>query len=192
MKKVLGLLLASTLVLGACGNSNNNSKENKKESVDADKSQFKNDTLTIDGVALKIKDTFLINELNTGDKFLAFKYEVENNTNTNEITAQNVWLSNMKVEQKKQDTIKQLKLGPTPNTGIFENWDKHSEDKNKKEKSAKGIVAYKLQDNGDVTLKATKDSDKKELGTKKIKINELNTVDYDVKSGITTKTANTQ
>ncbi|WP_261793551.1 hypothetical protein [Staphylococcus xylosus] len=41
-------------------------------------------------------------------------------------------------------------------------------------------------------MKATKDSDKKEIGTKKIKINELNTVDYDVKSGITTKTANTQ
>ncbi|WRN49618.1 hypothetical protein UM542_01380 [Staphylococcus aureus] len=63
MKRLLGLLLASTLVLGACGSDGNKKESNdSKTSVDENKAQFKNDTLVLDQAVLKIKDVFLIND----------------------------------------------------------------------------------------------------------------------------------
>ncbi|WP_440857388.1 DUF5067 domain-containing protein [Staphylococcus shinii] len=90
MKKVFGLLLASTLVLGACGNSTDKKQENKTESVNDNKTQFKNNTLVIDDAVLSIKDTFLVNDKNSEEKLLAFKYEVKNKTDKEEITPFNV------------------------------------------------------------------------------------------------------
>ena len=59
MKKVLFLIFASLLVLGACGNDDNNSngkKSNNTEtkSVNENKPQFTNDTLVIDQAVLKL------------------------------------------------------------------------------------------------------------------------------------------
>ncbi|MDW4149026.1 DUF5067 domain-containing protein [Staphylococcus saprophyticus] len=185
MKKVFGLLLASTLVLGACGNSGNEDKEESKtESVNENKTQFKNDTLVIDDAVLKIKDTFLVNNENSDGKELAFKYEVKNKTDKDEITSRNVWIATMKAEQDSDNTVNQLEQGLTPTTGKYESWAKHLDDKIKKGKTAKGIVTYTLQNDEDVTLKATKGADGKELGTKKIDIDELKTVNYDAASDI--------
>ncbi|MDW3863780.1 DUF5067 domain-containing protein [Staphylococcus saprophyticus] len=192
MKKVFGLLLASTLVLGACGNSGNHNKESQTESVNENKTQFKNDTLVIDDAVLKIKDTFLVNDKNSDDKLLAFKYEVENKTDKDEITAFNVWLETMKAEQDNDNTVNELEVGLTPNTGKFEEWFKHSDDKIKKGKTAKGIVTYSLQNDEDVTLKANKGVDGKELGTKNIKLDDLKTVDYDAAADLTNESSNTE
>ena len=49
MKKVLFLIFASLLVLGACGNNDKNT-----EKVSEDKPQFKNDTLVLDQAVLKL------------------------------------------------------------------------------------------------------------------------------------------
>ncbi|WP_039066877.1 DUF5067 domain-containing protein [Staphylococcus shinii] len=163
MKKVFGLLLASTLVLGACGNSTDKKQENKTESVNDNKTQFKNNTLVIDDAVLSIKDTFLVNDKNSEEKLLAFKYEVKNKTDKEEIT---------------------------PNTGKYEEWFKHSDDQIKKGKSAKGIITYTLQNDEDVTLKASKGVDGKELGSKKIKLSDLKTVDYDAAADITNESNN--
>ncbi|HCT0476570.1 TPA: DUF5067 domain-containing protein, partial [Staphylococcus pseudintermedius] len=67
MKKVLFLLLASTLVLAACGNESKKENDSKQESkksepkkeekVNENTPTFKNDTLVIDDAVLKIKDT---------------------------------------------------------------------------------------------------------------------------------------
>lgn len=185
MKKVLGLLLASTLVLGACGNSGSDKNESKTESVNENKTQFKNHILVIDDAVVNIKDTFIVNDKNSDSKLLAFKYEVKNKTDKDEITPMNVWISSMTATQDSENTVNDLEVGPTPNTGNFEEWDKHSQDKIKKDKTAKGITTYTLENDEDVTLKATKGVDGKELGTKKIKLDDLKTVDYDAAKDLT-------
>ena len=190
MKNFFGLLLASTLVLGACGNSSNDSKENKTESVNENKLQFKNDTLVINDAVLKIKDTFIVKDTMSGDKLLAFKYEVKNKTDKEEITAFNVWLATMKATQDSDSTVNELEVGMTPNTGKYEEWSKHSDDQIKKGKTAKGIITYTLQNDEDVTLKATKGVDGKDLGSKKIKIGDLKTVEYDAASDLTKSNPN--
>ncbi|MDH9161258.1 DUF5067 domain-containing protein [Staphylococcus succinus] len=190
MKKLLSILLASTLVLGACGNKEESKAENKTESVNENKTQFINDTLVIDDAVLKIKDTFLVNDANSDDKLLAFKYEVKNKTDKDEINPRNVWLATMNAEQDGDNTVNTLEQGATPLTGKFEEWGKHLDDKIKKNKTAKGIVTYSLENDKDVTLKATQGVDGKELGTKKIKINDLKTVNYDAAEDINNTSSN--
>lgn len=190
MKKILGILLASTLVLGACGNKEESKAENKTESVNENKAQFKNDTLVIDDAVLKIKDTFLVNNANSDDQLLAFKYEVKNKTDKDEINPRNVWLATMNAEQDGDNTVNTLEQGATPLTGKFEEWGKHLDDKIKMNKTAKGIVTYSLENDKDVTLKATQGVDGKELGTKKIKINDLKTINYDVAEDINSTSSN--
>ncbi|SCU31310.1 putative lipoprotein [Staphylococcus xylosus] len=185
MKKFLGLLLASTLALGACGNNTDKKQENKTESVNENKTQFKNDTLVIDDAVLTIKDTFLVNDKNSDKKLLAFKYEVKNKTDKEEITPFNAWLATMQAKQDSDSTVNDLEVGFTPNTGKYEEWFEHSDDQIKKGKSAKGIVTYTLQNDEDVTLKASKGVDGKELGSKTIKLSDLKTVDYDATADIT-------
>ncbi|MEB6241497.1 DUF5067 domain-containing protein [Staphylococcus gallinarum] len=179
MKKVLVLLLASFLVLAACGNSSN-----KSSSIDENKPQFKNDVLVIDDAVLTIKDTFLVNDKLSDKKLLAFKYEVKNKTDKEEITPINVWVATMTATQDSKNTVNQLEVGTTPNTGKYEKWDKHSQDAIKKNKKAKGIITYELENNNTVDLKGTKGVDGKTLGTKKINIKDLKTVDYDAASDL--------
>lgn len=185
MKKFLGLLLASTLVLGACGNSGNDKNESKKESVNENKAQFKNDTLVIDDAVLKIKDTFIVNDSNSDKKLLTFKYDVKSKEDKEETTANNIWIASTKLEQDSSNTVNKLEVGPTPSTGKFEEWFEHGDDQIKKGKSAKGIMSYELENDNDVTLKLYKGAEDKELGTKKIKLDDLKTVDYDAAADLT-------
>ncbi|HHC5413936.1 TPA: DUF5067 domain-containing protein [Staphylococcus aureus] len=184
MKRLLGLLLASTLVLGACGSDGNKKESNySKTSVDENKAQFKNDTLVLDQVVLKIKDVFLINDKDnkkSKKKLIAFKYEVKSKVDDDKITSTNVWIASMSATQDSKDTVNKLEMDITPNTGKLGEWNKHSFDKIKKGGTAKGLVTYQLQNDNEVTLHATKGSEDKKLGTKKIDISKLKTVDYSV------------
>lgn len=178
MKKVLFILLSCFLVLAACSNNNSNSK--KSTSVDENKVQFTNDTLVLDQAVLKIKDTFLVNDKDSdnGKKLLAFKYEVKSKDGDEQITPMNVWIASMEAVQDSENTESKLEVGPTPNTGKFEEWDKHNNDVIKKGKTAKGIITYELENDKQVTLKATKGTEGKKLGIKKIDISKLKSVDY--------------
>lgn len=189
MKKVLFILLSCFLVLAACSNNNNDSK--KSTSVDENKVQFTNDTLVLDQAVLKIKDTFLVNDkdLDNGKKLLAFKYEVKSKDGDEQITPMNVWIASMETTQDSENTESKLEVGPTPNTGNFEEWDKHNNDVIKKGKTAKGIITYELENDKQVTLKATKGTEGKKLGTKKINISKLKTVDYSAADDITNDSA---
>ncbi|EYM38273.1 hypothetical protein V722_02672, partial [Staphylococcus aureus W45421] len=184
MKRLLGLLLASTLVLGACGSDGNKKESNdSKTSVDENKAQFKNDTLVLDQAVLKIKDVFLINDKDnkkSKKKLIAFKYEVKSKVDDDKITSTNVWIASMSATQDSKDTVNKLEMDITPNTGKLGEWNKHSFDKIKKGGIAKGLVTYQLQNDNEVTLHATKGSEDKKLGTKKIDISKLKTVDYSV------------
>lgn len=190
MKKVFGVLLASTLVLGACGNDDNNSdgkKSNNTEtkSVNENKPQFANDTLVIDQAVLKIDDTFILNDKDSGDKLLAFKYHVKNKSDSEDITSMNVWIACFEATQDSDNTVNKLDVGITPTTGKLGKWNEHSNDTIKKGKTAKGIMTYKLQNNEDVVLKATKGADGKKLGTKTIKLDDLKSEDYSVTEDLT-------
>ncbi|WP_426429121.1 DUF5067 domain-containing protein [Staphylococcus equorum] len=187
MKKIIGLLLASTLILGACGDNSESKSENKTKSVNENNKQFKDNTLVIDDAVLKIKDTFIVNNENSDGKELAFTYEVKNKTDKEEITAINVWLATMTAKQDSDNTVNDLEVGTTPTTGKYEKWYEHANDTIKKDKQAKGIITYTLQNDEDVSLKATKGAEGKELGTKKIKLDDLKTVDYSASDDITSE-----
>lgn len=180
MKKVLFLIFASLLVLGACSN---NDKDTEK--VSEDKPQFKNDTLVLDQAVLKIDDTFILNDKDSGDKLLAFKYHVKNKSDSEDITSMNVWIACFEATQDSDNTVNKLDVGITPTTGKLGEWNEHSNDTIKKGKTAKGIMTYKLQNDEDVVLKATKGADGKKLGTKKIKLDDLKSEDYSVTEDLT-------
>ena len=180
MKKVLFLIFACLLVLGACGNNDKNT-----EKVSEDKPQFKNDTLVLDQAVLKIDDTFILNDKDSGDKLLAFKYHVKNKSDSEDITSMNVWIACFEATQDSDNTVNKLDVGIIPTTGKLGEWNEHSNDTIKKGKTAKGIMTYKLQNDEDVVLKATKGADGKKLGTKKIKLDDLKSEDYSVTEDLT-------
>lgn len=190
MKKVLYLMFASLLVLGACGNDDNNSNGKKSsntetKSVNENKPQFTNNTLVIDQAVLKIDDTFILNDKDSGDKLLAFKYHVKNKSDSEDITSMNVWIACFEATQDSDNTVNKLDVGITPTTGKLGKWNEHSNDTIKKGKTAKGIMTYKLQNDKDVVLKATKGADGKKLGTKTIKLDDLKSEDYSVTEDLT-------
>ena len=190
MKKVLFLIFASLLVLGACGNDNSNSGGKKSDntetkSVNENKTQFANDTLVIDQAVLKIDDTFILNDKDSGDKLLAFKYHVKNKSDSEDITSMNVWIACFEATQDSDNTVNKLDVGITPTTGKLGEWNEHSNDTIKKGKTTKGIMTYKLQNDEDVVLKATKGADGKKLGTKTIKLDDLKSEDYSVTEDLT-------
>lgn len=187
MKKVLYLIFAGLLVLGACNNSKDSGSGKTTSQVDENKVQFKNDTLVLDQAVLKIKDTFLVNdkESSSGKKLLAFKYEVKSKDGSEDVTPMNVWIASMEVTQDDKNTERKLEVGIMPNTGEFEKWSEHSEDVIKKGKTSKGIMTYELDNDNQVTLKATQGTSGKDLGNKKINVSKLKTIDYSATKDIT-------
>ncbi|EGQ0375715.1 DUF5067 domain-containing protein [Staphylococcus pseudintermedius] len=177
MKRLMFLLFASILVLSACGNEKGS--ETKQESkVNEDKPQFTNDTLVIDDAVLKIKDTFIVNDKDSGKKSVVFKYEVKSKSGRENVAPNTIFMAGFTVLQDTENSIAELNVGTTPNTGKYEEWSKHAYDTIKKGKSAKGIIGYELENNNKVTLKATKGIGGKELGEKEIDLSKLKTVDY--------------
>ncbi|MCJ1667813.1 DUF5067 domain-containing protein [Staphylococcus sp. NRL 16/872] len=187
MKKVLFILLASLFVLGAC--SNNSSTQSK--SVDENKPQFTNDTLVLDQAVLKIKDTFIVNDKESGNKEIAFKYEVKNKTDDDAITPGNVWSAGVEVKQDDDNTVSTLDTGMTiVKGGKYKDWTDHNDDTIKKGKTVKGLSTYQLKNNNEVILTFTKGVGGEKLGTKKIDITKLKTVDYSATDDLNNQASN--
>lgn len=179
MRKLLGLVLASTLILGACGSSGDKKESNgAKTSVDETKVQFKNDTLVLDDAVLKIKDIFIVNDKDEKTKNIAFKYEVTNKSGSEDVDPNTVFMAGFTVNQGTDNSIAKLETGTALTTGKYKEWAKHAHDTVKKGKTAKGIIGYKLQNDNKVILKASQGIAGKELGEKEIDISKLKTVDY--------------
>ncbi|PTJ29903.1 DUF5067 domain-containing protein [Staphylococcus simulans] len=184
--KLLGTLaLSSTLLLTACGQEDNKKEENNKVSkVNENKPIFKNNTLVLDQAILKIEDISIVHDKDANEDLLAFKYEVKNKSDSQEITPLNVWIAAFEAIQDDEDTESQLEVGVTPNTGKYESWSEHSMDTIKKNGSAKGIITYTLKTKNDVVLKAKQGVNGKELGQKRIKIDDLKREDYSLTQDI--------
>ncbi|MDI3233358.1 DUF5067 domain-containing protein [Staphylococcus pasteuri] len=181
MKKVLFLIFASLLVLGACSNGSSN----KSESVDESKPQFKNDTLVLDQAVLYIKDAFIVKNKDTGNKEIAFKYEVKNKTDKEEITPGNVWSAGVEVKQDEDNTESNLDTGTTiVSGGKYKEWFEHNEDTIKKGKAAKGLATYELKNDNKVTLHFSQGAGGKDLGTKQYNLSKLKTVNYSTEEDV--------
>ncbi len=180
MKKVLFLIFASLLVLGACGNNDKN-----KEKVSEDKPQFKNDTLVLDQAVLYIKDAFIVKNKDTGKEEIAFKYEVKNKTDKEEITPGNVWSAGVEVKQEENNTDSNLDTGTTiASGGKYKGWLEHNEDTIKKGKMAKGLATYELKNDNKVTLHFSQGAGGKDLGTKHYDLSKLQTVNYSTEEDV--------
>ncbi|REI04030.1 DUF5067 domain-containing protein [Staphylococcus felis] len=178
MKRILVLLFASILVLSACGNDKKGNETKQETNVNEDKPQFTNDTLVIDDAVLQIKDTFIVKDKDSGKKSVVFKYDVKSKSGSENVTPNTVFMAAFKVLQDTENSIAELEVGTTPNTGDYEGWSKHAYDTIKKGKTAKGIIGYEIENDNKVTLKATKGIDGKKLGEKEIDLSKLKTVDY--------------
>ncbi|HHU6751666.1 TPA: DUF5067 domain-containing protein [Staphylococcus pseudintermedius] len=199
MKKVLFLLLASMLVLAACGNESKNENDSKQESkksepkkeekVNENTPTFKNDTLVIDDAVLKIKETTIVHDKDVNKKMLVLKYEVKNKSGKESITPNNVFLATIDAFQDTDNAIAKLEIGLTPSTGEYEKWSKHANDTVKKGKVSKGIISYELENDKNVTLKATKGIGGKKLGEKEIDLSKLKTVEYSLTEDIKDKSS---
>lgn len=180
MKKVLLLIFASLLVLGACGNNNKST-----EKVSEDKPQFKNDTLVLDQAVLYIKDAFIVKNKDTGKKEIAFKYEVKNKTDKEEITPGNVWSAGVEVKQEEDNTDSSLDTGTTiVSGGKYKEWFEHNEDTIKKDKTAKGLATYELKNDNKVTLHFSQGAGGKDLGSKQYDLSKLKTVNYSTEEDV--------
>ena len=117
MKKVLALLFASTLVLGACGDKNdeskNDSSSNSTDSVSVDKNdnedkttaKFKNDKLTTDNFDIEILEAKTVKASKYDDDkkpSIAIIYGVKNKKDK-DLTASSAFIESFDIYQNSKD-----------------------------------------------------------------------------------------
>lgn len=189
MKRVIVILFAAMLLLSACGEKDN--KETIKDPEEKSETKennvgFKNGVVALNKGSIKIIDVKLRNasDETQGKETIVFTYEATNKTNEN-FSAQDFWVAAIKVYQENENTENKLEVGSTPTTGVYEKYFENMTDTIKKNGKAKGVVAYNLEDDNDVTLKAIQGNTDKELGKKTYKLSDLERIDH-------TTTMNTQ
>ncbi|WP_239740742.1 DUF5067 domain-containing protein [Mammaliicoccus sp. P-M59] len=182
MKKIITVLFAAILLLSACGEKDKKEtikdSENKTESKE-NKVGFKNDLVTLNKGSIKILDVKLRNasDETDGKETIVFTYEATNKTDE-DFSAQAFWIAAMKVYQENKNTENKLEVGSTPTTGKYKEYFENMTDTIKKNGKAKGVVAYNLEDDNDVTLKAIQGNTDKELGKKTYKLSDLERFDH--------------
>ncbi len=182
MKRVIVILFAAILLLSACGEKDKKEtikdSENKTESKE-NKVGFKNDLVTLNKGSIKILDVKLRNasDETDGKETIVFTYEATNKTDE-DFSAQAFWIAAMKVYQENKNTENKLEVGSTPTTGKYKEYFENMTDIIKKNGKAKGVVAYNLEDDNDVTLKVIQGNTDKELGKKTYKLSDLERFDH--------------
>lgn len=182
MKRVFVILFAAIVLLSACGEKDK--KETIKDSGNKTESKenkvgFKNDLVTLNKGSIKILDVKLRNasDETDGKETIVFTYEATNKTDE-DFSAQAFWIAAMKVYQENKNTENKLEVGSTPTTGNYKEYFENMTDTIKKNGKAKGVVAYNLEDDNDVTLKAIQGNTDKELGKKTYKLSDLERFDH--------------
>lgn len=182
MKQVIVILFAAILLLSACGEKDEKetikASKNKTESK-KDKVGFKNDLVTLNKGSIKILDVKLRNasDETDGKESIVFTYEATNKTDE-DFSAQAFWVAAMKVYQENKNIENKLEVGSTPTTGNYKEYFENMTDTIKKNGKAKGVVAYNLEDDNDVTLKVIQGNTDKELGKKTYKLSDLERFDH--------------
>jgi len=142
--------------------------ETKKEDV-----YFKDDTLKIDMATVKILSTEVLEpskEYFREKPQLVFTYETTNDSKE-PLNGMTTWIACFEATQEGIDTINKLEVGMTPQEEKYTSYLEHQLDDIKPGGTAKGIMAYDIDDpQAVVTLKATQGMAGKELGGKKIEL----------------------
>lgn len=189
----MSLFLASTLILGACGNKENSNVETKTASVDENKAQFKDNTLVLDQAVLYLKDAFIVKNTETSKKEIAIKYEVKNKSDKSEITPLNVWTAGVNVKQDDDNTVSDLDTGITiADGGKYKKWLENYDDSIKKGKKAKGLATYQLKNDKKIILEFNQGINDKNLGKKEYDLSKLKTVDYNFSKDVTNDTSSSE
>ncbi|BBD88757.1 DUF5067 domain-containing protein [Staphylococcus caprae] len=187
MKKLLGLLFASTLILGACGghkdSSESDSSNKSSDSVSVDKSddsektdsKFKNDKLTTKNYDVELKDAKILKASKYSDDEkpnLAVVYEVKNKTGKKDITANGAFLESFEGYQDSKNVKRHLYSGDAYDSELYEKYRENQDNEINKGGTVKGVKMYKLKDTKTPVTLEVKDPDglHKKLGEKEIKL----------------------
>ncbi|HCZ1654270.1 TPA: DUF5067 domain-containing protein [Staphylococcus aureus] len=130
MKKVMGILLASTLILGACGHhqdsakkesTSHKKKENDNEELNEELKEFKSkknmdikikgDTIVSDKFEAKIKEPFIINEKDEKKKYIAFKMEITAKKDDKDLNPSSISHDYINITQDDKNTVNKLRDG---------------------------------------------------------------------------------
>ncbi|HDJ3072224.1 DUF5067 domain-containing protein [Staphylococcus aureus] len=195
MKKVMGILLASTLILGACGHHQHSAKKEstshkKKENEDMNEElkEFKNkkdmdikikgDTIVSEKFDAKIKDSFIINEKDEKKKYIAFKMEITAKKDDKDLNPSSISHDYINITQDDKSTVNNLKNGYLLSDKKYKDWTEHNQDQIKKDKTAQAMFIYELRGDGNINLNVHKYAEDKTVDSKTFKFSKLKTEDF--------------
>ena len=186
MKKVMGILLASTLILGACGHhqdsakkesTSHKKKENDNEELNEELKEFKSkknmdikikgDTIVSDKFEAKIKEPFIINEKDEKKKYIAFKMEITAKKDDKDLNPSSISHDYINITQDDKNTVNKYK-----------DWTEHNQDQIKTDKTAQAMFIYELRGDGNINLNVHKYSEDKTVDSKSFKFSKLKTEDF--------------
>lgn len=189
MKKLLALLFASVLILGACGSkddsskdssdsdSSNKSSESKKDSgktdsvkvdsSDDDKkksdSKFENDKLTSKDFDIEILDTEIVDASKYAEDDkpnIAIVYGVKKKTDKEDVTASSAFDLSFEAYQDSKDVKRELRSGDAYDSELDKKYGDNDTDEINKGGKVKAVKYYKLKDTKTpVTLKVKDPND---------------------------------
>lgn len=185
-KSLIGLSLASSLLLVACGDAEEketaNGKDDQKtetaekvttEAPNKNNTALKNDTAVLNDIDVKILDAKFLPkgtyEYQENDQ-LAITYEVTNKTDK-EIDPISGYLATFEAYQEDKNSNRKLEVGMLPSTKEYDFARDNQLDIIKKGGTVKNAIAYDLEDTTTpVELVATKGIGGEKLGNKIIKL----------------------
>ncbi|ATH61623.1 DUF5067 domain-containing protein [Staphylococcus pasteuri] len=188
MKKLLALLFASVLVLAACGdkddsskdsssnNSSNKSSESKKDSGDTDSvkvdsssddkkksdSSFKDDKLSSKNFDVEILDTQIVDASKYADDDkpnIAIVYGVKKKTDKEDVTASSAFDMSFEAYQDSKDVKRELKTGDAYDSELDRKYGENGTDEINKGGKVKAVKFYKLKDTKTPVTLQVKDPD---------------------------------
>lgn len=175
MKKLISLVVILSLALAACSSNDEKDKTEtaKSETKASDAPSFKNNTVILNDISVKITDTVFrpagTTEYQNTDQLLV-EYKATNKSDK-EIDRISAWLAAFEAYQDSKDAERKLEVGAAPFDGKYQAMLDNQSDNIKKGGTVEGVIAYDLKDTKTpVTLKAQQGVGGKELGTKTINI----------------------
>lgn len=194
----MGILLASTLILGACGHhqdsakkesTSHKKKENDNEELNEELKEFKSkkknmdikikgDTIVSDKFEAKIKEPFIINEKDEKKKYIAFKMEITAKKDDKDLNPSSISHDYINITQDDKNTVNKLRDGYLLSDKKYKDWTEHNQDQIKKGKTAQAMFIYELRGDGNINLNVHKYSEDKTVDSKSFKFSKLKTEDF--------------
>lgn len=181
-KALAGLTLASTLLLGACGEETTEKKEENKTNATSlenpkketkENNDLKDNTAQLNDIDVKVLETEFIPKgtYDGQDKDqLGIIYEVKNKSDK-EIDPISGWMAAFEATQDTENTVHKLDVGMLPQTEKYKPFLDTQLDTIKKDGTLKNGIAYDLDDTATpIILNATKGVGGEKLGEIKVVI----------------------